>query len=33
MDNYNLIRLPILASTVLKPDTENPLEHDDTMVY
>ena len=33
MDKCNLIRLLIPASTVLKPDTENPLEHDDATVY
>ena len=33
MDNCNPIKLLIPAGTVLKPDTENPLEHDDTTVY
>ena len=33
MDNCNPIRLLIPASTILKPDTENPLEHNDTTVY
>ena len=33
MDNYNPIKLPIPVGTILKPDTENPLEHDDTTVY
>ena len=33
IDNCNLIRLLILVSTVLKPDTENPLKYNNIIVY
>jgi hypothetical protein len=33
INNYNLIRLPIPAGTVLQPNTKDPLDHNKATVY
>ena len=33
IDNYNLIRLLIPVSTILKPNIKSPLKYNNTTVY